>query len=85
MKITIILIGLILCGLPLVAKLGEAKKPKEYIAHFEVTFEIPDTATQTTSSFGRHCVDCSAGMYAPREDGVRRCSACGKPDPEQQQ
>jgi hypothetical protein len=83
MKSTAISIGLILCGLPLAAKLGAAKKPKEYVAHFEVTFEIPDTAPQTTASFGRHCVDCSAGMYALREDGVKRCSACEKPDPEQ--
>ena len=84
MKALAISIGLILCGLPFVVKLGEVKKPKEYIAHFEVTFEIPDTTTQTTAVFGRHCVDCSAGKYVVREDGIKRCSACEKPDPEQQ-
>jgi hypothetical protein len=64
------------------------KPKKEYIAHFEVSFEIPAEPPATFKSetdevFGRHCVDCSAGMYAMRDDGLKRCSACGKADPEQ--
>ena len=29
----------------------------------------------------RHCVICRAGVYAPRDGGIRRCSFCDKPEP----
>ena len=85
MKTTIVVIALFLCGLPLINAFSN-KKPKEYIANFEIVLELPEKQADTLEqinnySFGRHCVDCSAGMYSLREDGVRRCSFCGNPDP----
>jgi hypothetical protein len=74
--------------MPIAAKFVNKPK-KEYVAHFEIEFEVPAEQPlaalqeETTALFGRHCVDCSAGMYSMREDGLKRCSACGNADPEQ--
>jgi hypothetical protein len=85
---TLALFSIVALGLMPIAAKFVAKPKKEYVAHFEVEFELPEQPLaplqeETTSLFGRHCVDCSAGMYALRDDGLKRCSACGNPDPEQ--
>lgn len=68
--------------------------PKEVLKHVNQStpmppctrFDAPGQVSSSTETYSndlepaRHCNDCRMGVYSPREDGIKKCSYCDKPE-----